>query len=413
MTKTSGRSHLAIIITLGMLIGLNPFSIDMYLPGFAAIAADLRTDTATVGLTLSSFFAGICIGQVIYGPLLDRFGRKKPLLIGLGIFFVTSIAATFASSIEQLVTLRFVQALGGCAGMVASRAYVRDLFPPEENARIFSLLILVMGVAPIVAPSVGSFIVTTLDWHAIFAALAIIAAVIFTAVSLVLPESKGPDESISLNPLKVVREYFDVALNVRFMLFTLAMSFSTAALFAYITSSPILFMKVHQLSEFQFGLTFSFCALCLIIGSQVNRFLLERFSTIAVAKATGFGIAMIACSLFALTAASFAGFVVTIACIALFLFLLGMFNPNVGALALTSVHERIGMASALMGFIQMGLSAVAAAIVSSMANVSTMTVSSVLVGCIAIAVACVFAVRRSTEFSEPEMVDSELIHSTL
>jgi DHA1 family bicyclomycin/chloramphenicol resistance-like MFS transporter len=411
MARTEGRSHLAIIITLGMLIGLNPFSIDMYLPGFSAIAADLGTDTATVGLTLSSFFAGICIGQIIYGPLLDRFGRKRPLLIGLGIFFLTSIAATFASSIEQLVVLRFIQALGGCAGMVASRAYVRDLFPPEENARIFSLLILVMGVAPIIAPSIGSFIVTTLDWHAIFVALAVIAAVIFTAVSLVLPEPKESDPDVSLNPATVIKEYFGVALNARFMLFTLAMSFSTAALFAYITSSPILFMKVHHLTESQFGLTFSFCALCLIVGSQLNRVLLRRSTANRVAELTGIAIVIIAALLFALTLYSAAGFLVTIACIASFLFLLGMFNPNVGALAITSVHEKIGMASALMGFIQMGLSAIAAAIVSSLSSVSPSTMTAVLLTCIGVAVASVFTIRfLGGETPEPAV---EMIHTTI
>lgn len=411
MARTEGRSHFAIIITLGMLIGLNPFSIDMYLPGFAAIAADLGTDTATVGLTLSTFFAGICIGQIIYGPLLDRFGRKRPLLIGLGIFFLTSIAGAFASSIEQLVVLRFIQALGGCSGMVASRAYVRDLFPPEENARIFSLLILVMGVAPIIAPSIGSFIVTALDWHAIFVALAVIAAVIFTAVSLVLPESKESDASVSLNPPKVVKEYFSVALNARFMLFTLAMSFSTAALFVYITSSPILFMKVHQLTEFQFGLTFSFCAFCLIVGSQLNRVLLRSLTSNRVAEITGVAIVMVAALLLVLTAYAAAGFAVTIACIAAFLFLMGMFNPNVGALAITSVHEKIGMASALMGFIQMGLSAIAAAIVSSFASVSAMTMTAVLLSCVGVAVASVFAVR----FVRGESLDpvAEMIHTTI
>jgi len=394
-----------------MLFGLNPFSIDMYLPGFAAIAADLETDTATVGLTLSSFFAGICIGQIIYGPLLDRFGRKRPLLIGLGIFFLTSITATFASSIEQLVVLRFIQALGGCAGMVASRAYVRDLFPPEENARIFSLLILVMGVAPIIAPSIGSFIVTALDWHAIFVALAVIAAVIFTAVSIVLPEPKESDPNVSLNPANVVKEYFGVAFNARFMLFTLAMAFSTAALFAYITSSPILFMKVHQLTEFQFGLTFSFCAFCLIVGSQLNRILLRSFTSNRIAQMTGIAIVLIAALLFALTAYAAAGFAVTIACIASFLFLLGMFNPNVGALAITSVHEKIGVASALMGFIQMGLSAIAAAIVSSFSSVSAMTMTAVLLGCIGIAVVSVFAVRIIG--GEAIETEPELIHTTI
>jgi DHA1 family bicyclomycin/chloramphenicol resistance-like MFS transporter len=210
----------------------------------------------------------------------------------------------------------------------------------------------------------------------------------------------------------VVREYFGVALNARFMLFTLATSFSTAALFSYITSSPILFMKVHGLSESQFGLTFSFCAFCLIVGSQLNRFLLRRFSADRLAELTGLAILVVSAALFALTVSSVAGFVVTIACIASFLFLLGMFNPNTGALALTSVHEKIGMASALMGFIQMGLSAIAAAIVSSLSGVSSTTMTTMLFACMGVSVACVFGVRLLGE-TAPESATSDMIHTTI
>lgn len=410
MNRPGRRSNFAVIVTLGMLIGLNPFSIDMYLPGFESIAADLGTDTATVGLTLSSFFAGICLGQVIYGPLLDRFGRKKPLLVGLMVFFCASVVAAFAVSIEQLVVVRFVQALGGCAGMVASRAFVRDIFPAEENAKVFSLLILVMGVAPIIAPSVGSFIVTTLGWHAIFVTLALIAAAILTAVVIVLPEPKAPDPSVSLSPLKVLAGYVGVARNARYFLFALATAFSTAAMFAYITSSPILFMKIHGLTEFQFGATFSFCAFCLIVGSQVNRLMLRKLSTSRMAELTGMAIVAVSLFLLLLNLSSLAGLAVTIICIAAFLFFMGMFNPNTGALSLTSVDEKIGMASALMGFIQMGLSAVAAAVVSSLSNGSANTMSLVISGCIAIAVGCVFAARFvDRHVQEP----AELAHTTI
>lgn len=410
MSQSGRRSQLGIIVTLGLLIGLNPFSIDMYLPGFEAIAADLGTDTATVGLTLSSFFAGICLGQVVYGPLLDRYGRKRPLMIGLAVFFLASVIAAFASSIEQLVVVRFVQALGGCAGMVASRAFVRDIFPAEENARVFSLLILVMGVAPIIAPSVGSFIVITLNWPAIFVTLALIAAAIFTAVAVVLPEPVGPDPTISLSPVRVLADYFNVARNARYLLFALATSFSTAALFGYITSSPILFMKIHGLSEFQFGFTFSFCALCLIVGSQVNRYLLRRLSTTAMTEITGAAILAVAVAFLLFNLFAFATLAVTIGCIAAFMFLLGMFNPNSGALSLTSVDEKIGMASALMGFIQMGLSAIAAAIVSSLSSESANAMSWVIFACIALAVVCAFGVRL---LGEPTQSSSEMAHTTI
>src|SRR5690606_24641860 len=151
------------------------FSIDMYLPGFSAIAEDLKTDVATVGLTLTSYFVGISVGQLIYGPLIDRYGRKKPFLIGLSIYLLAALGCAFSPHINWLIAMRLILALGGCVGMVASRAIIRDIFPVNETARVFSTLLLVMGVAPIIAPTIGGYLISNFGWPYIFIILSFIA----------------------------------------------------------------------------------------------------------------------------------------------------------------------------------------------------------------------------------------------
>nr|AIA11746.1 drug resistance transporter, Bcr/CflA subfamily [uncultured bacterium] len=183
------RRYFLFILILGTLSAIGPFSIDMYLPGFPAIAADLNTSVARVTLSLSSFFIGISAGQLLYGPLLDRFGRKKPLYFGLSLYVLASIGCALATTVDTLIVLRFFQALGGCAGMVASRAMVRDLFPVEENARVLALLMLVIGVSPLIAPTTGGYVSAAFGWHYIFIILTVIGAAILAGVHFVLPET--------------------------------------------------------------------------------------------------------------------------------------------------------------------------------------------------------------------------------
>ena len=147
------------ILVLASLIALGPLTIDLYLPAFPDIENDLATTNARVVLTMTSYFFGIAIGQLFYGPLMDRFGRKKPMVIGLGLYLVATIISSMVTNVESLIWGRLLQALGGCAGMVASRAMVRDLFPVDEIAKVFSILILIMGIAPIVGPALGGIMV--------------------------------------------------------------------------------------------------------------------------------------------------------------------------------------------------------------------------------------------------------------
>src|SRR4051812_14337774 len=197
MTK---KRYVSLILILGSLTALGPFSIDMYLPAFKSIAKYLHTSTDQVALSLSSFFIGISAGQLLYGPLLDRFGRKRPLYFGLALYVIASLGCALAKSADALIVLRLFEALGGCVGMVASRAMVRDIFPVEENAKIFSLLMLVVGVSPIIAPTLGGYITATIGWKYVFVVLTAMGVLILAGVYFFLPGGRKPDTSFSLKP---------------------------------------------------------------------------------------------------------------------------------------------------------------------------------------------------------------------
>ena len=229
MTTQPTKSNGLIILILGMLTAIGPLSIDMYLPGFSVIADDLHTTIEKVGFSLSSFFIGICVGQLLSGPLLDRFGRKKPLYVGLIIYIFASIGCGVSDSVEMLIFFRFIQAIGGCVGMVAPSAVVRDLFPVEQSARVFSMLILILGVSPILAPTFGGYMVAAWGWKPIFFVLAIITAIILTIVFFFLPESKKADPNYSLKPAAILGNFNEVLKQKQFTTYGISGNFVSAA----------------------------------------------------------------------------------------------------------------------------------------------------------------------------------------
>ncbi|HEY4196695.1 MAG TPA: Bcr/CflA family efflux MFS transporter, partial [Mucilaginibacter sp.] len=239
MTK---QRYFFLVLILGTLTALSPFSIDMYLPAFQDIAKSLHTTTSRVDLSLSSFFIGLATGQLIYGPLMDRFGRKRPLYFGLGIYIIASVGCFLATSVEMLIAIRVLQAIGSCAAGVASIAMVRDLFPVKDNAKVFALLFLVLGASPLLAPTAGSYLTVAFGWQSVFVVLLSIAVLILIAVIFTLPESYKPDASYSLKPGPIINNFLLVIRTPQFYTYAIAGSIAFCGLFAYVAGSPLVFM---------------------------------------------------------------------------------------------------------------------------------------------------------------------------
>jgi MFS transporter, DHA1 family, multidrug resistance protein len=349
-------SETQIIWVLGLLNGLMPFSTDLYLPAFSNISADLNISFGAVAFTMSSFFAGSCIGQLIVGPLLDRYGRKLPILIGLVIFCITSIGCSLASSLTYLLILRFIQALGISLCAVGSRTVVRDIFPIERTAFIFSTLALIMGMAPIIAPSVGSLVLEVGDWRSIFHLLAIFSFILMVFVFFRLPESMKDKTTYSLRPSAIWANYIEVWRTPKFLPYALVTSLASGSLFAWISSSSLIFMENFGLSSTQFGWVFASTAACLLLSNQSNRILLKKFrpSLIAYTAARvqiGLALLLIIIVLFAFKLPYMLG--------GMYLFMLSMhlITPNAMALSVNNFSTNIGSANAILGTFTMTMSA--------------------------------------------------------
>ena len=382
-----------LILILGLLTAIGPLSIDMYLPAFPDIAKSLHTSVAQITLSLSSFFIGISVGQLFYGPLLERFGRKRPLYAGLCIYLLASVGCAFAASVNALIALRLLQALGGCVGMVASRAMVRDLFDVKENAKIFSTLMLVVAVSPIIAPTLGGYITAALGWHYVFVMLIIIGVVILTGIYFLLPETKKPDPEFSLKPVSIIKSYASVVIHPQFYTYALTAAVSAAAIYAYIGGSPHVFMEIYKVNEKQYGWIFALIAMGLIGASQLNTVLLKNYTSVQIIKVALtcqaiIGIAMALISLF-----GWGDLFITIFFIFIFLACQGFVFPNASALSLASFGHNAGSASALLGSIQMGIGAGSSALVSLLQNDTALPMTGVM-ACCAIAALSVFSLGR-------------------
>ena len=365
MPEITGKSYLILVLILGSLSALGPLAIDMYLPSFKAIAGDFNTSLARVEWTLATYFIGLSLGQLVYGPIADRFGRKRPLYTGLVIFALTSAACTFAMNVESLAALRFFQALGGCAQMVVARAVVRDLFEERRAARVFSALILVMGIAPIVAPVIGGWLVVGFGWQSIFWVQAGAAVLVLAAVARFLPESLPETRRKRRSMGEILAVYAQLFKHRLFMANTVSGSLASASLFAYIGGSPFVFMQYFGVSEAHFGYFFGANALGLIIAAQFNGAISERIDPrrsvrVAMCVATASVLVLLLIMLLEI-----GGFYIFLAPLFVFIASLGFILPSTTALALAPHGENAGSASAVYGFLQFLLSGIGAFIVSS------------------------------------------------
>ncbi|MGZ3750830.1 MAG: multidrug effflux MFS transporter [Mucilaginibacter sp.] len=381
MTK---QRYLFLVLILGTLTALSPFSIDMYLPAFQDIAKSLHTTTSKVDLSLSSYFIGLAVGQLLYGPLMDRFGRKRPLYFGLSLYIAASVACFLSASVQMLIIVRFFQAIGGCAAGVASIAMVRDLFPVKDNAKVFALLFLVLGASPLLAPTVGSYLAEAFGWQSVFVVLLGIAVLIFLAVILTLPESYKPDTSYSLKPSPIANNFLMVIRNPQFYTYAIAGSIAFCGLFAYVAGSPLVFMDVFGLSKKEYGWVFAGLSVGFIGSSQLNSLLIKYFKSEQVVKVALMAQVVIGGVFLTGAINGWFGLMGTIVMIFLVLCCVGLTNPNTAALSMAPFSKNAGVASALLGTMQLGLGAAASFAISIFSSHSAtplagiMAVSSVI-----------------------------------
>lgn len=353
-----------LIVLLGILAALGPFSIDMYLPAFSRIAEKFLTDENTVAFTLTSFFVGIALGQLVYGPLVDKYGRKKPLLFGLLVYLLSSLGIAWSFSIDWMIGMRFFQALGGSAGMVASTAIITDVYEPDKRARAFSLIMLVMGIAPIIAPGVGSFFLTYFDWEAVFYFLALFSGAVFLLIYFFLPETAKYMYTDKIRVKRVADDYLSIFKNRIFFLYTLGGSLANSMIFAYIASAAYIFMTYYGLDKAEFSIIFAINATGVISGSYLNGLLTRKIRYIKIVRTAAVCL-MTVSFIFALI--TFINPEISykwvIAGIVLIMFCVGFTYPNAIAASLAPFTAKSGAASALGGSFRMLISALVTAVI--------------------------------------------------
>jgi DHA1 family bicyclomycin/chloramphenicol resistance-like MFS transporter len=368
-------------LILGAMAAFGPLATDMYLPAFPAIAAGLPADPAAVQVTLATFFAGTALGQLGYGPLSDRVGRRPALLLGLAVFTLASIGCALTRDIDTLIWLRFGQGLGGCAGMVVSRAIVRDLTEGAASIRLMSQLILVMGLAPILAPSLGSALLGVADWRAIFWLLAAYSAGLALVVWFALPESLEAERRRRDGLAGILMTYARLLRNRQFLGHALSGALPTAGMFAYIAGSPFVFMQLFHVPPDRYGMFFGLNALGLIATGQVNARLARLVSAERMLGRVLRFMAVAGLLLLGAAATGLGGFWAIVALLFCYVSCIGAVMPLATTLAMAPQGRAAGSASAVIGTLQFGMGAVTGALVGALHNGTAVPMALIIAAC--------------------------------
>ncbi len=381
------------ILILGALSAFGPLAIDFYLPAFPTMALAFGTDEAHVQLTLAAYFLGLSMGQLLYGPVADRFGRRIPLLAGVGLFTAASLACAYAPNLEWLIAARFIQALGGCAGMVISRAIVSDKCDAVGSAKVFSQLMLVMGLAPILAPMLGGLLVNTTGWQSIFLALTGFSALAALAVALGLPESMPADAP--RQPLSgALRQYGRLLSDPIFLGHALTGGIAIAGMFAYITGSPFVFIKLYGVPAEHFGWLFGTNAAGFILVAQINaRMLAKRGPAFLLVRAVWVYL-VAALTLFVVSSLHTEQLWPLLVPLFVCMASLGCILPNASACAMNGQGARAGSASALLGCLQFSVAAGAAWLVGFLYDGTAVPMAMVISLCAILVVSAAMLTRR-------------------
>jgi DHA1 family bicyclomycin/chloramphenicol resistance-like MFS transporter len=392
---TTGFARNAIV--LGLLSAMGPFAIDMYLPAMPTIAADLDTSIAATQASLMAFIGAVALCQLVYGPISDMVGRRRPLYFGLALFSLGSIGCALAPTIEALIAFRVVQGIGACAGIIVPRAIVRDLHTGPDAARLMSLVMLVFSVAPILAPLTGSALIVIAGWRAIFVAISLVGLVGLALVAFALPETRPQVDRVASNMASVFSGYSRLLRDGRFLGVVLIGGFGMASFFTFIASSSFVYIEHFGLTPTQFSFAFSVNAIGFIGSAQFSSLLARRYGFSRVVRTAVAGFATMAIGLFLITLAGVDRLPVLIAMLFLGFSCLGLVIPSTAVMALDRHGPIAGMAAALMGTLQMMTGAAAILIVSSFFDGTSLP----MVSAIAVCAVCAFTLSRLVLGSGP------------
>ncbi len=378
-TQSARGSLLLLTWILGALSVFAPFSTDMYLSGFPAIAQDFHTDISQVQLSLSTFFVGLAVGQLLYGPIIDRFGRRLPLLFGISLYILTSLAILYVPNIQGFIGLRFFQTIGGCSGMIISRAIIQDMFEQREAAKALSLMMVIQTVGPITAPIIGAYLLVFDGWKSIFYFLVIFGIVCLLLTLKSVPESL-PVAARQKQDIKHILSVFKRFLcDRKFIIPTLAGSFSNSVMFCFISGSPFVLMSLYGVSQEHYGWAFSGTAAGMVITSQLNRMLLKRFTpqvlfnfSIMISL-----IASVALVLLRNTNSLWLLMIPLVVCVSM----VPMVCANSMAIAMSHSGKDVGSASSLIGVTQFGFAGVFSALVGALDNGTALPMCGMMLVC--------------------------------
>jgi len=372
--------YLELLVLLGMLQAFAPLSIDMYLPAMPAMEKVFHASTAAVQLTMVTFLIGFALGQSLYGPITDRFGRKPPLYASLLLFIASSLACAVAPSIRVMSVFRLLQAVGACGGSVMSRAMVRDLFPPEDMRKIFSMLILVLGVSPVIAPLIGSYLLVWFGWNAAFFAQATIGAACLVGMHFRLPESLAHDDKRPLRFDVITSAYMELLRDRTFLGASVVCGFSSAGLFAYITSAPFVFITLYKIPTERFGWLFGAVAAGMIVASQINGRMPHRIPIWRVLRVANLVQLAAGILLLATVLTGVGGLAGVFAGVFVYVSAQGFVFPNGSAIAMMRHGKIAGTASALLGTNQFLIAAITTTFLGFLDN-PVVPMAIVIAGC--------------------------------
>lgn len=401
-------SRVRMILVLGLMVALGPLTIDMYLPALPKIADDLSVSSSVVQLTLTGTLAGLALGQLIVGPLSDSLGRRRPLMAGIVLHMVASVICMLAPNLALLGLARVLQGAGAAAAMVVAIAVVGDLFAESAAATVLSRLMLVLGVAPVVAPSLGAAVLLHGSWHWVFAALVVLAGALLLVAVLALPETLPPSHRRPLRVRGIAATYLELLRDKRFVILVLVAALGMSGLFAYIAGASFVLQGTYGLDQQAFALVFGAGAVALIGATQLNVVLLKRFSPQSITLWALAGALLAAGVFLGLSVAhvgGLAGFVVPVWAILAFM---GLVIPNAPAVALSRHPDAAGTAAALLGAAQFGLGAAVAPLVGVLGN-DELALSTVMAASALVALLALLAVGVSTSDDAGEAVVADAV----